>query len=93
MDSPTQTPESVASTAAPAANGQQIVDVVAPPVQTAEEAAETAAGSPTEEAPIPITPPKPKREFTSDIKIAIVATAAIVIALAILATVAFLKQK
>lgn len=84
------------SAAAPksAPAGQQIMDVVTPPARTAEEKAEVAAASPTEQPPQPApAPAKPKTATSSDVKVAIIATVLIVIALAVLATMAFLKQK
>jgi hypothetical protein len=81
----------VAPVAAPAP--QQIVDVVSAPARTAEEDAAVADMPTDQQPPTPTMPVKPKSPLSSDIKIAIIATVVIVVALGILATVAFLKQK
>ncbi len=72
--------------------GQQIVDVVAPPARTAEETAEALDASHSDQ-PASVATVKSKPAASSDVKMAIVATVVIVIGLAVLATMAFLKQK
>ena len=93
-EAPAQTPAEAApaETTTPAPTGQQIVDVVAPPERTSEEVAEAAA-TPTEDAPVQTVSSKPKAPASADVKLAIVATVIIVLTLAALATMAYLKQK
>ncbi len=70
-------------------------DVVAAPIQSAEELAEAqeaAAGQQQVPAPLAAVT-KPKSPTTADTKLAIIATVVIVIALGVLATLAFLQQK
>lgn len=94
-DQPSPAPASPnpAPTATPSPTPQQIVDVKAPPAQTAEEVAESTQAPKDQQPPEPRVPPQPKNTTTSDVKLAIIATVIIIIALAGLATYAFLQQK
>ena len=85
--------EAPVETAPTAEPSEQTVDMVTAPEQTAEEVAESTPATVDQQAPVDAEPTKSKPAVDADTKLAIIATVIIVIALAGLATAAFLMQK
>ena len=89
-------PEEPVDAPAPVAPAESASGVVAAPAQSAEELAEAheaAAGQQQAPAPIQAAVAEPNSPTASGTKLAITATIIIVIALGVLATFVFLKQK